>query len=265
MKRMLTLKHSLNEKYFVASVKNAMRILRLFTPRQYEFGISEMAEKLKLSKSTVHRYVKELVQEGFLVQNKSNGHYRLGLSNLALGGIVQLNKEIYTDAIPILTKLANRFHLPAHICVMEHDHVVYLLREMGDQPVKLITKSGRYNDLHCTAEGLVILAHKNKDIIDNVLTQSLKKYTKYTMTDPELLKQQILQIQYDQYAITKDMYAIGFVSLAVPIRDYTGEVVSSLALIGESKNADKHQYDEIRKELQSSAKKISELLGYYDN
>jgi IclR family transcriptional regulator, KDG regulon repressor len=262
---MLTLKHLLNEKYFVVSVKNAMRILRLFTPKENEFGVTEIAKKLDLSKSTVHRYIKELVQEGFLVQNKSNGHYRLGLSNLALGGIVQLNKEIYSEAIPILTKLANRFHLPAHICVMEHNHVVYLIREMGDQPVKLITKSGRYNDLHCTAEGLTILAFRSKEIIDNVLTQSLKKYTKYTFTDPEIIKQQILKIHYDRYAVTKDMYALGFISLAAPIQDYTGEVVSSLALIGDSKNVTENQYGEIIAELQSSAKKISELLGYYDN
>ncbi|MGW6301053.1 IclR family transcriptional regulator [Peribacillus butanolivorans] len=259
------MKHLLDEKYLVASVKNAMRILRIFTPRQNELGITEMAKKLDLSKSTVHRYVKELVQEGFLVRNKSNGHYRLGLSNLTLGGIVQVHKEIYTDAKPILTKLANRFRLPVHVCVMEHNYVVYLLREMGDEPVKLITKSGRYNDLHCTAEGLTILAFKSKDIIENVLTQSLKKHTKKTITDPSLLKQQILKIHYDQYAITKDMYAVGFISLAVPIQDYTGEVVSSLALIGESKSVDENQYDEIIKELQKSAKKISELLGYYDH
>lgn len=261
---MLTLKHLLNEKYFVVSVKNAMRILKLFSPKQNELGITEMAKDLHLSKSTVHRYVKELVQEGFLIQNKENGNYRLGLSILALGGIVKSHKEIYIDAKPILIKLANRFHLPAHICVMEHNHVVYLLREMGDRPVKLITKSGRYNDLHCTAEGLSILAFKSKDIIENVITQPLKKYTNYTNTDPAILRQQILKIHYDQYAVTKDTYAVGFISFAVPIQDYTGDVVSSLALIGESKNVDEKQYDEIIKVLQKSAKKISELLGYYE-
>ncbi|MEH6949441.1 IclR family transcriptional regulator [Bacillus sp. JJ634] len=259
------MKHSLNDQYFVASVKNAMRILRLFTPKHNEIGITEMAEKLHLAKSTVHRYVKELVQEGFLVQNTANSHYRLGLSILALGGIVQSHKEIYTDAKPILIKLANRFHLSAHICVMEHNHVVYLLREMGDRPAKLITKSGRYNDLHCTAEGLAILAFKSQAIIENVITQPLKKYTDYTITDPMILKQQIVKIRYDQYAVTKDTYATGFISIAAPIQDYTGEVVSSLALIGKSKNVEENQYDEIIKTLQKSAKKISELLGYYDH
>ena len=112
---------------------------------------------------------------------------------------------------------------------------------------------------------LAILAFKNKNIIENVLTQTLKKYTEDTITDPEILRKQILQIHYDQYAVTKDTYAAGFISFAAPIQDYTGEVVSSLALIGESKNVQENQYDEIIEVLQKSAKKISELLGYYDN
>ena len=258
------MKHLLDEKYFVASVKNAMCILKLFTPKQNEYGITEMAKNLQLSKSTVHRYVKELVKEGFLVQNKVNGNYQLGLAILSLGGIVQAQKEIYTDAKPILVKLANRFFLPAHICVMEHNSVVYLLREMGNQSVKLITKSGRYNDLHCTAEGLTLLAFKDEKIIDNILAQSLTKHTADTITDTGILREQILQIHYDQYAITKDTYAVGFISFAVPIQDYTGDVVSSLALIGESKGIEETHYDEIIKELKKSAKEISALLGYYE-
>ena len=186
------------------SVKNAMCILKLFTPKQNEYGITEMAKSLQLSKSTVHRYVKELVEEGFLVQNKINGNYQLGLAILSLGGIVQAQKEIYTDAKPILIKLANRFHLPAHICVMEHNSVVYLLREMGNQSVKLITKSGRHNDLHSTAEGLTLLAFKNEKIIDNVLAPSLKKHTENTIKDAGILREQILKMNCGQYAITKD-------------------------------------------------------------
>ncbi len=241
-----------------------MRILKLFTPKQNEYGITEIANNLQLSKSTVHRYVKELVKEGFLIQNKTNGNYSLGFSVLALGGIVQSQKEVYIDAKPLLIKLANRFHLPAHICVMEHNQVVYLLREMGDYSVKLITKSGRYNDLHCTAEGLAILAFKNEKIIENILTQPLKKHTNDTITDPAILRQKILEIHYDQFVITKDTYALGFISFAVPIKDYTGDVVSSLAIIGESKKVDENQYDEIIKVLKMTAKEISELLGYYE-
>lgn len=262
MKRVLALKHSLNEQYFVASVKNALRILRLFTPKQNTLGISEISRHLNLPKSTVHRYVKELVQEGFLTQNPSNDDYHLGFSIISLGGIVQTNKEIYSDARPILVKLAKQFNIPAHICVMERNHVVYLMREMSEQSTKLITKSGRYNDLHCTAEGLAILAFKSSSIIENVITQPLKKYTDLTIIDSNQLRSYLLQIHYEHIAITKGTYAEGFTSYAVPIQDYTGEVVSSLALIGESKYFMDDQ--KMIPALKKAGKEVSEILGYYD-
>lgn len=263
MKVTITLKYSLDEKYFVVSVKNAMRILRLFTPKKLELGISEMANRLSLPTSTVHRLVKELENEGFIIQNAKSKKYRLGLSMIYLGGIVQAHQEIYEDTVPLLSNLAKQFNLPAHICVMEHNKVVYLLREMGEQPHQLITKRGRYNDLHCTAEGLILLANKSGKIVEEILKKPLYQYTEYTVTNPSQLKSLLNDIWTKQFAIVKDMYEMGYISFAVPIQDYTGEVVSSLALIGESKYVDETQYMKIISKLQKEAKVISELLGYY--
>lgn len=253
-----------NDKNLVHSVRNAMRILRLFTPKHDEWGITQMAAQLNLPKSTVHRYVRELVREGFLTQNRGNGNYQLGWTILTLGGIAQTYQEIYLDAVPHLQKLALQFRLPAHICIMENRYVYYLIREMGNSSIKLITKSGRYNDLHCTAEGLAILAFKGKDVIRNALRGPLTRYTEFTITDPDLLEQQLMQIRSDQFAVTKDTYARGYTSMAVPIRDFSGEVAASLALIGETKQFSQFQTSEIVRAMQKSAEDISKLLGYYE-
>jgi len=254
-----------NEKSIVHSVKNAMRILRLFTPKQSELGITEIAEQLRLSKSSVHRYVQTLAREGFLVRNDKTGEYRLGLSLLTLGGIAQTYKEIYADAVPYLQRLAERFRMPAHLCIMENRHVFYLLREMGGSSIKLVTKSGRYNDLHCTAEGLVILAFKSADTIGSILNKPMTSYTAFTVTDPEQLERQLSQIRSDRYAITRDTYAVGYTSIAVPIQDDRGEVVSSLALIGETRQVDAEREGILLDELRQNAKEIAKLLGYYES
>lgn len=258
------MKLSLNEKYFIQSVKNALRILKLFTPKSPQLSVTEIAQLLQLPKSTVHRLLKELVVEGFLIQEKKSLKYQLGLSVLALGGVVHSHKEIYQEALPHLKELAERFGLPVHICVMEQQHVVYLIREMGGVQMKLVTKSGRRNDLHCTAEGLAILAFKSRKTIDEAILKPLKKYTPYTLTDAELLRQEILNIHYDKFAITKNTFAIGFSSYAAPIQDYTGEVVSSLAIITENNYIDANREEELIAAIRKTAKEISELLGYYD-
>lgn len=259
------MKYSLNEDLFVKSVKRAIQILRLYTPNRSELGIKEMASLLDLSTSTVHRFVKELQRERFLIQNPYTKKYRLGLSVISLGGITQLHQEIYEEANLILKNLANQFNLPAHICVMEYNRVVYLLVESGDTTTKFITKKGCFNDIYCTAEGLAILAFKSKPIIDYIVNKNLKAYTPYTIIDPKELKTLIQQVRYNRFSITKDMYAIGHISLAVPIQNYSGEVISSLALIGESKQIKDTQYPKIISELKIAAREISKILGYYED
>lgn len=258
------MKHALDEKYFVQSVKNALKILKLFTPKTPQLSVTEISKTIDLPKSTTHRLIKELVIEGFLRQDEKNSKYMLGFSILGLGGVVRSHKELYKEAQPLLKDLVDRFQLPVHICVMEQRNVVYLMREMGDIPMKLVTKSGRTNDLHCTAEGLAILAFKSKKIIDSVIKQPLKKYTPYTLTEFEPLRKEILKVHYENFAITKDTFAIGYSSYAAPIQDYTGEVVSSLAIIAKNKYFDKQIEEEMIEAIKHTAKEISELLGYYD-
>ncbi|MFD0944543.1 IclR family transcriptional regulator [Savagea faecisuis] len=258
------MKHALDEKYFVQSVKNALRVLKLFTPKTPQLSVTDISKTLNLPKSTTHRLIKELVVEGFLRQDEKNAKYMLGFSILGLGGVVRSHKEIYLEAQPLLAQLVDRFQLPVHICVMEQRNIVYLMREMGEIPMKLITKTGRRNDLHCTAEGLAILAFKSKPVIESVLMQPLKKYTQYTLTDADALKEEILNVHYKQFAITKNTYAIGYSSYAAPIQDYTGEVVSSLAIIAKNNYFQLHEEEDIIEAMKETAKEISELLGYYE-
>lgn len=259
------MKHALNEKYFVQSVKNALKILKLFTPKTPQLSVTEIATSMTLPKSTVHRLLKELVAEGFLTQDEKNAKYQLGFSILALGGVVQSHKELYLEAEPLLKDFANQFKLPIHICVMEQFKVVYLMREMGEIPRKLVTKIGRHSDLHCTAEGLAILAFKSKKLIDHVLSQPLANYTPYTITDVEALNKELLKIRKNRIAIAKDTFFVGYSSYAAPIQDYTGEVVSSIAVVGENKTITEPSIEkELITEIQRLAKEISEMLGYYE-
>ena len=258
------MKHSFNEKYIVQSVKNALKVLKLFTPKTSQLSVTEISANLALPKSTVHRVLKELVVEGFLTQDEKNLKYKLGFSILGLGGVVQSHKEVYLEAKPLLKELVARFLFPVHICVMEQRNVVYLMKEVGEIPLKLVTNEGRRNDLHCTAEGLAILAFKSKKVIDSVITQPLVKKTPYTLTEFEPLRQEILKIHREQFAIAKDTFALGYSSYAAPIQDYTGEVVSSLAIIGKNTLIDSQTEIEMIAAMRKTAKSISELLGYYD-
>jgi IclR family KDG regulon transcriptional repressor len=259
------MKHSLDEKYFVKSVKNALRIMKLFKTSRQELSITEISELIELPKSTVHRLVQELVREGFLLQNEKKRNYQLGFSILALGGIVKYHAEIFDEARPLLQQFVKRFDLPIHICVMEQHKVTYLMREKGTIRMNIVTKSGRQNDLHATAEGLAILAYKNKQIIEDFLSKPLVSYTEYTLTDPDELRKELLKVRSEGIAVSKNTFAIGYSSYAAPIRDYTGEILSSVAVVSKNEYVPEELEEELLRAIQDIAKEISIMLGYYDD
>src|ERR1700684_711298 len=69
----------------LSSVANAILLMKTFSDEQSQLGISALAERLGLAKSTVHRLASTLVEAGMLEQDKETGKYRLGLGGFGLG------------------------------------------------------------------------------------------------------------------------------------------------------------------------------------
>lgn len=252
------------DKYVLSSVKNAMRILRLYNIKQKELGLTSIAEQINVPKSTAHRIVTLLLKENFLSKNPRTGKYRLGLSLLTLGGVIFTHREIYSEAQPTVGSLVNTLNETAHICLLENDEVTYLFRKESERKNRLITYIGRKNPVHCTSEGLCILAFQDKKTIDRVLSTPMYPYTLATFTLPEQIMEELETIREIGYAISKDQFYEGFIGIAAPIRDYTQNVVSSLSIIGSTATITPDRYHFFIKEIVKAAAEISEQLGYYE-
>ena len=57
----------------LSTVRNAARLLKVFRSREADLGVSELARRLGLGKSTVHRMLTTLVAEGLIEQDRRTG------------------------------------------------------------------------------------------------------------------------------------------------------------------------------------------------
>ncbi|MGH8270226.1 MAG: helix-turn-helix domain-containing protein, partial [Steroidobacteraceae bacterium] len=85
----------------LSSVANAILLLKAFSDEQSELGISALAQRLHLAKSTVHRLASTLVEASMLEQS-ANGQYRLGLAVFELGSLVRRKLDLSFEAKPWL-------------------------------------------------------------------------------------------------------------------------------------------------------------------
>lgn len=250
-------------KYLLSSVKNALRILKSFTMDEPEKKVTDLAKELGISKSTVSRLMSTLASEGFVYKDPETQSYRLGLSVLALTGIVTSHLDIYKESNPVLRRLVTETKETAHIAVLENEGVVYLHKIECNHPVRILSHIGRWNPLHCTSSGKVLLAAQPEQVIHQLLfKEPLKKYTANTVIDPQALLEQLHKIKQAGYASSFEELLEGVVTVAAPIRDYTREVIAAVSITGPIQRVHHQNIDFFIRKVIQAGKEISVRLGY---
>ena len=92
----------------LSSVASAVHLLKAFSEEEVELGISTLAKRLGVAKSTAHRLAVTLVGEGMLEQNFENGRYRLGLALFGLGALVRRRMDVSNEAKNFIADLRER-------------------------------------------------------------------------------------------------------------------------------------------------------------
>ena len=215
----------------LTSVRNAARLLKVFRSREGELGVSELARRLDLGKSTVHRLLTTLAAEGLIEQDRRSGGYRLGLIMFELGEAVRVHLDLHVAAGPVLATLREQTGESTQVGVLDGSEVVYVDRAESSQSLRLFTETGRRVPVHCTSSGKVLLAHLPEEHLQHLLPDlPLPALTPYTITDPARLQLELAKVRRRGWGEAVNERELGVASVAAPIRDATGAVVAAIGI-----------------------------------
>src|SRR5699024_10515471 len=216
----------------LSSVKNALRVLNSFSLDQPEVTVGELSVQLGLAKSTVSRLLTTLASEGFVIKDTDTRKYRLGISILALSGIISSNFEINKEAAPVVKKLVNDLGETAHLTILDGTDTIYIHKEECTHAVRILTYLGKRNPAYCTSSGKVLLAYSEQKVVDDVIAGGFEPFTKNTITSANKLLSELRKIREKGFAFSKNEILEGVTSIAAPIYDYTGKVLAAITVVG---------------------------------
>lgn len=246
----------------VHSVRNALKILRLFSLENPERGVTEISRELGLSTSTVHRLMTTLQKAGYLEGCEGSRRYQLGYALLGLGEIVTYHFRLDREVQPILERLVESVDEAVHVGILEEDKVVILQKLECKHPVRLQSAIGKGLPAFCSGTGRAILAFQSKKVIDRVLECDMPTFTPTTLSDPAHLRVYLEEIRRVGYALSIDELHNDVVCISVPVRDYTGEVIASVSIAGPRERMPKEKFPFFIKTLSLAGEGLSEQLGY---
>ena len=194
-----------------------------------ELGVSELARRVGIAKSTAHRTCAVLADRGLLDRTASG--YRLGLRFVEYGNLARERTAVGDRGLPLLVELRNALGETVQIGVSSGADVVYVERVEGRQALRYSTNARR-SPIHRSSAGKVLAAFDPK-MVDARLRAGLPPSTGYTIVVPELFLAELATVRQRGYAMSVDETELGMSSIAVPVRaPLDGPVVAAISMVG---------------------------------
>lgn len=222
-----------DDRQVLSSVTNAARLLKQFSAKEREFGVSELARRLGLGKSTVHRLLVTLAEQHLVEQDEMTGKYRLGLAIYDLGAAVATGLDLHEAVMPSMEQLRAATGETVQVAVLDGREVVYIERLDSPNTLRLFLEVGRRNWAHCTGTGKLLLAYLSPYELDQILDGwELPAITSQSITEHDALRKELAMVRANGYAHNLGESELGVLSVSGPIRDITGRVRAAISVAG---------------------------------
>jgi DNA-binding IclR family transcriptional regulator len=246
----------------LSSVANSIRLLTSFSGEEDELGITTLAGRLRLAKSTVHRLAATLTSAGFLEQNAENGKYRLGVALFELGALVRRRMDVANEARPKLRELLEKTGETVQLGIIDHYSVLYVYEMESPRAIRMAAAVGGRAPLHCTAVGKVLLAFQSADYVQQFLERGLAQYTPKTLTRRDAVLGMLKEVRQGEHAVDDEESEGGLRAIAAPVRNHTGAVIAALGVAAPLQRMSKKAMQACVPSVIETANAVSSRLGY---
>jgi DNA-binding IclR family transcriptional regulator len=213
----------------VTVTSRVLDLLAAYDDEHRSLSLTELARRAGMPLATAHRLVGELVRGEALVR-REDGSYVVGRRMWDLGLLAPVEAGLRHAASPFLQDLYGATLATVHLAVRDGASVLYVDRVSGHASVPVVSQVGSRLPMHATGVGKVLLAYAPEEVRTEVLG-NLTRVTPYTVTQPGRLLDQIRRVHSDGYATTSEEMSLGACSVAVPVRDRSGEVTAALGIV----------------------------------
>ena len=216
----------------VQSIERAFSILRVLA--RGPVGVTEIAERTDLPKSTVSRLLAALESEG-AVEQPDDGGYAVGGALAILAEAASPSASLRSVVRPFIEELASATGASAGFTVLQGNRVFWADNfEASGELVTITNLTGQSFPLHEVASGLALLSQFEPAALDEYLAKPLESLHDHTVTDPDELRAMIDGARAAGAVVSFERLDAGINAVAAAFRGSTGEWVGALYVQGPS-------------------------------
>jgi len=253
-------------KITVQSIDRAIAILNSFLHEETQ-TLSQIAATAGLSRSTAHRLLSSLQAHRLIEQRLSGGTYALGDHVLRLAQAASQAASVLDRASLLLEGLRDETGETSalHVRVGISHRVPIIQAESKLELRRSYTEIGQAIPIHLGAPGKLLLAYLPEQAQERILAHPLAPATKHTITAADELREELVKIRQQEFALSLQERNPGVTTLAVPVDDGTAPINAAVSLTGPAVRLPEDKLREFVPLAAQAAQEIAKLgpLGHY--
>lgn len=246
----------------VKSLAKALKVLSCFTVQEPVLGVTELAERMGVTKSNIHNILSTFQSMGYL-DRTPDGRYTLGLKILEYSFIINQNLGYPNAIYDIMVDTAGKtdeivyFGLPYGTNVL-YLYVAHPVNRFGVLPYRDIL--GETAPFYCTGIGKAMLAHMPEEEWLEHIPSERKRYQPNTITDLDAIIEELRCTRRRGYAIDNIERDPNVRCVGVPVYSASGKLVAGLSTAGPSVTMTDEKLIECAGILQNAALKMRDRI-----
>lgn len=222
-------------------------------------GVSELARRLALPKSTVQRTLGVLEEAGWIeaADGERAGWVLTLRAGLAVGRADYATRRLRTAALPVMEELRRRTSESIYLAVRYERQIALVERLDGLNPAVHAWPLWRAGPMHATSLGKAILAALPPDELNDYLSRPLRAVTPRTQTDPDALRAELDEVRARGFAVTFETNWPGENGVGAAIRDGAGAPFAAISISAPVERVNAAAALQLGEALMEAARRIS--------
>ncbi len=212
----------------VQVIARAAEMLRRLAAEPHGLTLIELSARVGLPRSTAHRIVSALAQEGF-VRPAPSGKLRIGPALVGLA--VASRSDLRHEVSPYLERLSHELRETVDLAVLDGGEVLFIDQYTSRRTLRIVSEIGARFPLHATANGKALLAAVPPEELSDLLPKRLAAATENTITDREALLRELDQIRATGIAYDREEFTIGIAAVGTAVRDAVGALAAITVVV----------------------------------
>lgn len=212
---------------FMTSLARGLAVVQAFSESRRPQTIAQISQKTGIPRAAVRRCLYTLQQLGYVDAELNN--FSLRPKVLTLGYSYLSSTPLAVSSQPYLNAISRKLGESCSLAVFDDATVLYVARSAASRVMSVALNTGSRLPAYCTSLGRVMLAHLSPEALNDYFVRvKLKPMTEKTITSQKHLREVLLSVRQDSYAINDEQLELGLRSIAVPVRGATGQVLAAL-------------------------------------